>query len=404
MKLALIIDDYLPDSTRVGAKMFHELAVQLVQQGHQITVITPVPDPSYIVKCESIDGVDIWRFRSGKIKDVSKAKRAMNETMLSFRAWSAIKDKVKENTFDGVVYYSPSIFWGYLVYKIKERCSCPSYLVLRDMFPQWVIDAGMLRSGSLLHRYFRFFENYSYKQADCIGLMSDKNLQEFSDANPVYSCEVLRNWACLEAYVPKNGQCSTIREKFSLQNKIIFFYGGNIGHAQDMSNLMRLVRSMQKHRDAHFLFVGQGDEVELINRLANDWELKNFTYLPSVSQGEFKEILSEVDIGLFSLSANHTSHNFPGKLLGYMVQSLPILGSVNSGNDLLDVVNSNNAGFIHVNGDDSALLQSAEKLLLQKELRSSTGRYANELLIEQFSVHSAAQAIEKRFEVGNATT
>ncbi|HGB9556029.1 TPA: L-fucosamine transferase, partial [Escherichia coli] len=25
MKLALIIDDYLPHSTRVGAKMFHEL-------------------------------------------------------------------------------------------------------------------------------------------------------------------------------------------------------------------------------------------------------------------------------------------------------------------------------------------------------------------------------------------
>lgn len=25
MKLALIIDDYLPNSTRVGAKMFHEL-------------------------------------------------------------------------------------------------------------------------------------------------------------------------------------------------------------------------------------------------------------------------------------------------------------------------------------------------------------------------------------------
>ena len=33
MHLALIIDDYLPHSTRVAAKMFHELAKQFVVMG-----------------------------------------------------------------------------------------------------------------------------------------------------------------------------------------------------------------------------------------------------------------------------------------------------------------------------------------------------------------------------------
>lgn len=32
MKLALIIDDYLPHSTRVGAKMFHELGLGIAGQ------------------------------------------------------------------------------------------------------------------------------------------------------------------------------------------------------------------------------------------------------------------------------------------------------------------------------------------------------------------------------------
>ncbi|MCR4214790.1 hypothetical protein NKU63_14510, partial [Enterobacter cloacae] len=41
MKLALIIDDYLPNSTRVGAKMFHELAQEFIRRGHDVTVITP---------------------------------------------------------------------------------------------------------------------------------------------------------------------------------------------------------------------------------------------------------------------------------------------------------------------------------------------------------------------------
>ncbi|MCQ8856447.1 L-fucosamine transferase, partial [Escherichia coli] len=36
MKLALIIDDYQPNSTRVGAKMFNELAQEFIQGGHDV--------------------------------------------------------------------------------------------------------------------------------------------------------------------------------------------------------------------------------------------------------------------------------------------------------------------------------------------------------------------------------
>jgi glycosyltransferase involved in cell wall biosynthesis len=402
MKLALIIDDYLPHSTRVGAKMFHELSIELIRRGHQVTVITPDFRNAGLITTEELDGVAVWRFKSGPIKDVGRISRAINESLLSIRAWRAIKKSVKPDTFDGVIYYSPSIFWGGLVKKIKQRCHCPSYLVLRDLFPQWVIDAGMLREGSIFEKYFRLFENFSYKQADRIGLMSERNLEIFQIDNKGFPCEVLRNWADVTENCHVRDDQFSWRKKLNLNDKVIFFYGGNIGHAQDMANLMRLARDMQTHHDAHFLFVGQGDEVELIINLAHEWKLANFTYLPSVSQTEFKLILSEVDIGLFSLSSRHTAHNFPGKLLGYMVQSLPILGSVNVGNDLLDIVNAHRAGFIHINGEDDKLLASAQRLCADKSLRILLGKNAYTLLENQFSVVSAAQNIEMRLEAQNA--
>lgn len=402
MKLALIIDDYLPHSTRVGAKMFHELAVELARRGHQVTVITPDFRNTELITINKLDGIVVWRFKSGPIKDVGKISRAVNESLLSLRAWRAIQKSVKSDTFDGIIYYSPSIFWGALVKKIKRRCHCPAYLVLRDIFPQWVIDAGMLRRGSIFERYFRLFECYSYKQADRIGLMSEKNLEIFRGDNKGFPCEVLRNWADITASGNLNDDVPSLRERFNLKNKIIFFYGGNIGHAQDMANLMRLARNMRVHENVHFLFVGQGDEVELINTLAQDWSLTNFTYISSVSQEEYKRMLGEVDIGLFSLSARHTAHNFPGKLLGYMVQSLPILGSVNVGNDLLDIVNAHHAGYIHINGEDDKLLASAERLCTDQFLRASLGKNAYVLLEKQFSVISAAQNIEMRLEAENA--
>lgn len=396
MKLALIIDDYLPDSTRVGAKMFHELALELIASGHKVTLITPAVGQGSSFVEEDIDGVNVWRFRSGSIKDVGKVTRALNETLLSFKAWHAIKHKVQSDSFDGVIYYSPSIFFGGLVSKIKQVCKCPSYLVLRDLFPQWVVDAGMIRAGSLIERYFRFFEHYSYRQADVIGLMSEKNIEVFNQANDArYSTEILRNWAALVPYIPQ-GNSVSLRSELGLEDKIIYFYGGNIGHAQDMANLMRLAKGMCEYKHAHFLFVGQGDEVALINKLASDWQLENFTYLPSVNQNEFKAILAEIDVGLFSLSAQHTAHNFPGKLLGYMVQSLPILGSVNNGNDLLDLVNSHNAGCITVNGNDEELLTNAIRIYEDCRLRKHLGMNAYNLLKREFAVPTIANNIVER--------
>ncbi|MFA0485993.1 glycosyltransferase family 4 protein [Vibrio sp. 10N.222.55.B11] len=392
MHLALIIDDYLPHSTRVAAKMFHELAKQFVHMGHQVTVITPAVEQKSQLEISEYDGVTVWRFSSGAIKDVGKVKRAINETLLSTKAWRAISNNVAPDTFDGVIYYSPSIFFGNLVKKIKSRCQCPSYLILRDLFPQWVIDAGIVKQGSAIERYFRFFEAQSYQQADTIGLMSEKNLELFNDlTDGRYPTEIMRNWASLEPH--ESREEGRYKRKLGLQNKVVFFYGGNIGHAQDMGNLMRLAKAMQPYHDAHFLFVGQGDEVELINQQASDWNLTNFSYSPSVNQDEFKEILAEMDVGLFSLAANHTAHNFPGKLLGYMVQSLPILGSVNAGNDLLDIVNNNEAGLITVNGEDEALVKNAMKLM-DLNTRQAMGSSAYELLKAEFSVESIAKSLE----------
>lgn len=114
-------------------------------------------------------------------------------------------------------------------------------------------------------------------------------------------------------------------------------------------------------------------------------------------------ILADVDVGLFSLSAQHTAHNFPGKLLGYMVESLPVLGSVNAGNDLQYIINHYNAGFVHINGEDDELLCSARKLCQDIALRKAMGGDAYKLLCEEFSVNSAAVLIEKRLKDNNAS-
>ncbi|MBD2824378.1 glycosyltransferase family 4 protein [Xenorhabdus szentirmaii] len=400
MRLVLICDDYLPDSTRVSAKMMHELALEFSNQGHEPIVITPnTNNNSSGLVTNIIDGIQVIRFPSGKIKDVSMITRAFNESLLSIRAWNSLKKILKSKRIDGIIYYSPSIFFGKLVDKIKKIWRCPSYLILRDSFPQWVIDEGLIKEKSIIAKYFRYFEKKNYLAADYIGLMSKKNLEIFHKNNPHFEkTEVLYNWADVSS--KKTSPCN-IREKLNLSGKIIYFYGGNIGKAQDMSNLLRLANKMKEFTEAHFLFIGQGDEVSLLKEYKEKFNLHNITYLPSISQEEFKKVLLSIDIGLFSLSQHHKTHNFPGKLLGYMANNIPILGSVNNDNDLMSTINEYQAGLVSVNGDDDKLFNSSVELLKSKELRKKIGKNAFNLLKEKFSVQSAAKNICDKFIVNN---
>ncbi|MGY9521812.1 glycosyltransferase family 4 protein [Citrobacter freundii] len=393
MRIALICDDYLPHSTRVSAKMMHELACELLCKGHEPVVICP-DDKIKSLDILKLDGVTIYKFPNGSIKDVSKIYRAINESALSFNAWRFVSKHLSEDKIDGIVYYSPSIFFGPLVKKIKQKHRCKSYLILRDSFPQWLVDQKIIKKNGLAEKYFRCFERINYNAADCIGVMSDRNKDIFIDKySDKYNVQVLFNWANFKSIdiIPH----STLLSKMSLQDKVIFFYGGNIGHAQDMMNLMRLVKSMAYRDDVHFLLVGQGDEVPVVENFILNNSLNNCTYLPSITQCEFKSVLKVVDVGLFSLAKNHSVHNFPGKLLGYMANKLPILGSVNEGNDVMQVINSAKAGFAFVNGNDEALLNAAISLAEDTQLRKNLGNNAFSLLQEKFSVEMAADTILK---------
>ena len=72
MKLLLIVDDYLPHSTKVASKMMHDLAIQLYKNGHSISVLTPLYSIKKNIKIEVIDKINVIYFKNGKINNIYK--------------------------------------------------------------------------------------------------------------------------------------------------------------------------------------------------------------------------------------------------------------------------------------------------------------------------------------------
>lgn len=398
MRILLIVVYYLP-STMSSAKLIHDLAMEFLRLGHEPVVVAPDENIPTDVQITMEDGIKVLRVRTGKIKKASRVVRAINEARLSHVIWEKGHSFFAENPADLIVYYSPTIFFGSLVKRLKKQFHCPSYLVLRDIFPQWAVDTGVLHRG-LIYRFFKYIERQNYDAADVIGVQSPANMLYFEDTNCLerYRLEVLYNWTTLEE---ENIVPGTYREQLGLVNKVVFFYGGNIGVAQDMDNIIRLARNLRDEETAFFLLVGEGSEVpRLRNTLASEG-LTNIAIHDPVGQKEYLSMLSEFDIGVISLDRALKTQNFPGKMLGYMYYSMPILASVNSGNDLMTMLQEHSAGLVCCNGDDEALAAHARILLKDEIMRREFGENARSLLENVFSVSKAAKQILGHFTNGN---
>jgi hypothetical protein len=104
-------------------------------------------------------------------------------------------------------------------------------------------------------------------------------------------------------------------------------------------------------------------------------------------------MLSQFDIGLISLDRQLKTHNFPGKMLGYMYFSMPILACINPGNDLKQIIEESNAGLICLAGEHSAFCAHAERLVADVDLRQKMGNNARTVLEKTFSVKRAVSQI-----------
>jgi glycosyltransferase involved in cell wall biosynthesis len=390
VRIALVVVYYLP-SAKSSAKLIHDLALELIKQGHEATVIAPDNSIPTETQVTTESGITVFRARTGQIEGANLLVRGWNEIRLSSALWKAGRKFFESHPCDLVVFYSPPIFFDGLVERLRALWKCPSYLVLRDIFPQWAVDANVLRKG-LPYYYFKRREMAQYRAADVIGVQSPANLDYFRERalDTQFHLEVLHNWS--DVSVPPVAS-TDYRKAWGLQGKVVFLYGGNIGVAQDLDNLVRLAESLRDDPRAVILLVGEGNQVERLRAIAAAKGLSNFQIRESLSQADYAGMVGQFDVGLISLHRDLKTHNVPGKLLSYLVVSLPILASVNPGNDMKGLIEEGKAGFVVENGDDATLTDRARRLLNDSTLRRELGTQGRKLLERVFSASSAAKQI-----------
>lgn len=390
MRIALIADAYPPMRTSASVQL-RDLSQELCKQGHLPTVIIPCSSLNAPWLLEDLNGVQVLRVKAPPTKDIGYIRRTINEFLLPFfMLYNLRKSPLASVKWDGVIWYSPTIFLGPIANALKKASHCRSYLIVRDIFPEWAVDMGLMGRG-LPYRFFKAIERYQYSVADVIGVQTPGNLA-YIDAcklKPGQRVEVLQNWL---ADAPQAASSISVVNT-PIAGRKVFVYAGNMGVAQGMMILIDLAERLHHRDDIGFLFVGRGSDAGLLKEQVIVRSLSNVVFFDEIEPTEIPGLYAQCHIGIVALDARHKTHNIPGKFLSYMQSGLPVLACVNHGNDLVELIHCERVGHACTDYSVQTLQKMAESIVDDLIDDVEIAERCRDLSVKLFSAETAIRQI-----------
>lgn len=390
-KIAVVVDTFYPAKTSAAIQIL-DLSLALNSLGLEVTVFVP---NSYLKKSldfNEIKNIKVISIRTPQIKNINFLKRGINEILMPFVMIRTLKSSsFKTDNFQGVIWYSPSIFISIFANYLSKNSKCRNYLILRDIFPKWSVDMGLISKWSPVYALFRFFENYQYKLADSIGIQSKGDYDHFES----YKKKIKR-----KVHVLDNWRAKPVIEKTKinivntiLRNRKIFIYSGNVGLAQNFPLFLESVKTLQNNEKIGFLIIGSGSEAAFVQNYIKENKLDNILFIDEVPHEQLPELYEQCHYGLILLDLNLKTHNIPGKFLSYLYAGLPVFAIINKGNDLEKIIDKNKLGMYSSDDNHNDVATKMLELAAISYDREENKFKSMKLLEKRFSPKSAAEKI-----------
>jgi len=385
----VILTDYYHPIVKSGSIIVGDLATELLRQENFVTIVTFVDDLDRRYQDTMEDGVRVVRIRS-RSRKYGMVGRLWSEYSYSSKIIKTLRS-IDSISYDSIICYSPSIFYGKAIEWLKKIDDVKAYLVIRDIFPKWAVDAGIIKKG-LLYKFFKYIESNLYDSVDFIGIEASSDVDYFNKYAKPKKVEVLDNWSAPIESVDMSLGANVLDE-----TKVNILYGGNMGDAQDLVSLIALIDDSILDGKAVLTLIGEGGQVGPIRKIIADNSVKSIKILPVVDRDTYLSILHRADIGLVSLNKQLASNNYPLKMVGYIQFSMPILASVNKGNEIVELINEKNIGLVSLTGNKEEFNKNLQLIINNEGLRKTQGRNSSDLFNDRFTVKAAVSQISSHF-------
>lgn len=334
MRILIYSYNYYPEPIGI-APLMTELAEGLVTRGHEVRVVTGMPNyperqvyPDYRGKLyctEERNGVIIQR--SGVW---IRPKPGLLTRMLldgSFVA-SSIVQALRGWQPDVILLTIPPLPVAVPASVLGWFYSCPVVLNLQDILPDAAVHVGLLKN-KLAIRVFAALEKYAYRTAHSISVITDSFTENLlSKGVSAHKIRCIPNWVDTQFICPLPKANNAFRQVHHLENKFVVMYSGNIALTQGLHTVIHAAVHLRHRSDIVFVIVGEAKALDALSGLCMDYELENVRLLPFQPREQLPEMLAAADVGLVMQKQNVVAFNMPSKIQLLLASGRPIIASV----------------------------------------------------------------------------
>jgi glycosyltransferase involved in cell wall biosynthesis len=333
-------------------------------------------------------GVEVHRFamyREGK----NAVLRAFRYFLISLvQLWKGIWAK----DIDLIYVASTPPTQGALAALVKKIKNVPFVYNLQDIFPDSLAGTGLAKKGGLLWKIGRAIENFTYRNADKIIVISQdfkKNIM--AKGVPEDKIVVVYNWVDQNAVKDIHRSENKLFAMYGLDpSKFYVTYNGNIGLTQNMDMLLEVAKSLKANENIHFVLVGNGAYLEQVKQIVADRNISNVHLLPFQPYEDISHVFSLGDVSLVISKPGVGENSVPSKTWSIMSASRPVLANFDE-NELKTIIEENNCGIFTKAGDKVAFTDAILKLYNDRDLCKEYGRNGRQFVMDNLTKEIGTQ-------------
>jgi len=400
----LILTEAFPPEIRSASHLLYELAEDLVEKGFQVTVITRFPknyidkiDKKYTGKLfsrEKMSGINVIRLYSFSFLRHIPLIRGLSQFILS---GLLVVGGIVSGKQDIILAYSPPLPLGISAYLLGKIKKAPFIFNVQDIFPQSVIDLGLLRSKILI-KISELMERFIYKKACFITVHSKGNRENiiYKDIDPD-KIVTITNWVDTDLIKSINNNDNHFKIKNNLNGRFVVSFAGVMGFAQGLDVVINCAELLKPYKDILFLLVGDGVKKDGLIKKAEDMQLNNIKFLPPQPKEIYPSILYASDICLVTLDKSVKTPVVPAKLLNIMASGRPVVACMNLKGDAPKIIKDAKCGYCVESDDVDGFSKAILKLYNNPKLRDEFGMNGRKYAVKYFSRKTCIEKYERLF-------
>lgn len=337
----LLIHQYYKEEDLAGGVRFNQMTKVWKEQGHKVTVIagtihgnaSSASNEKFrgrLVTKTNQAGVDVWRCYVSDSYNRGFWGRLWGYFSFVLSGLYAGLFKVSSK-HDLILVTSPPLFIGIIAYFTSLRLRIPYVFEVRDLWPESVIDTGLLKN-KLIIRFAFWLEKVLYKKAVKVNVLTPAFRKALIEKKNVPPEKIIMIPNAADFTMSDELLDSFSREDFrkenGMENFFVITYIGAHGVANGLEQILETAKLLND-TNVLFLLIGNGiSKKKLVNKAKAD-NIENVRFLDPLPKKEVLKYVISSEMGASVLLKNDTFKTiYSNKTFDYMSCKKPVLMAI----------------------------------------------------------------------------